>query len=79
MSNNQFKEANKVLQMNVKLFPESANVYDSYAESWWKLGNKEEAIRYYKTAISLDPHGVTGENAKKMLLEVQGNNEKKGF
>ena len=65
--------------MNVELFPESANVYDSYAESWWKLGNKEEAIKFYKIAISKDPNGVTGENAKKILEQIQGKEDKKGF
>ena len=79
LNQNKFEQANKVLQMNVQLFPESANVYDSYAESWWKLGNKEEAIRYYKMAISKDPNGVTGENAKKMLEQLQGKDDKKGF
>ena len=79
MNQNKFEQANRVLHMNVQLFPESANAYDSYAESWWKLGNKEEAIKYYKIAMSKDPNGVTGENAKKMLEQIQGKDDKKGF
>ncbi|HEX5651783.1 MAG TPA: hypothetical protein VFX58_01840 [Chitinophagaceae bacterium] len=67
-----FEQANKVLHMNVQLFPGSANVYDSYAESWWKLGNTAEAIKYYQIAIGKDPHGVTGDNARRMLAEIQG-------
>jgi tetratricopeptide (TPR) repeat protein len=79
MNQNKFEEANKVLNMNVQLFPASANVYDSYAESWLKLGNKEEAIKYYKIALSKDPDGVTGENAKKILEQIQSKDDKKGF
>jgi tetratricopeptide (TPR) repeat protein len=67
-----FEQANKVLHMNVQLFPGSANVYDSYAESWWKLGNIAEAIKYYQIAIGKDPNGVTGDNARRMLAEIQG-------
>ncbi|MBC7875447.1 MAG: hypothetical protein H7Y01_15710 [Ferruginibacter sp.] len=77
MNQNKFQEANKVLYMNVQLFPESANVYDSYAESWWKLGNKEEAVKYYKIAISKDPNGFTGDGARNMLKQLQ--EDKKGF
>jgi len=77
MNQNKFQAANKVLYMNVQLFPESANVYDSYAESWWKLGNKEEAIKYYKIAISKDPNGPTGEGSRNMLKQLL--EDKKGF
>ncbi len=77
MNQHKFQEANNVLSMNVQLFPESANVYDSYAESWWKLGNKEEAVKYYKMAISKDPNGVTGEGARNQLKLLQ--EDKKGF
>ncbi len=74
-----FEQANKVLNMNIQLFPESANAYDSYAESWLKLGNKEEAIKYYKIAISKDPKGTTGENAKKILEQLQAKDAHKGL
>ncbi|MEO6611870.1 MAG: hypothetical protein ABIT05_09875 [Chitinophagaceae bacterium] len=77
MNQNKFQEANKVLNMNVQLFPESANVYDSYAESCWKIGNKEEAIKNYKLAISKDPNGATGDNSRNMLKQLQ--EDKKGF
>lgn len=66
--------ANKVFKLNVDLFPESANVYDSYAESWMRLGKTTEAIRNYETAISKDePNGVTAENARNMIQRIKGN------
>lgn len=55
-----------------RLYPGSANAWDSFAEANWKAGNKEKAIEYYKKAISLDPDGDTGQNSKRMLKEISG-------
>ena len=60
-----------IFQLNTKLFPKSANAWDSYAEANWKAGKKEKAIEYYNKAIELDPRGVTGENARNMLKQIQ--------
>lgn len=69
----QFDIANKVLKMNIDLFPESANAFDSYAETFMKMGKKEEAIKYYQMAIAKDAlHGQTSENAKKMIKRMKG-------
>lgn len=65
------EQANKVLYMNVQLFPESANVYDSYAESFMLLGKKEEAIKYYEIAIVKDKEGVTAANAKQVIEKLK--------
>ncbi|QNL20824.1 DUF2911 domain-containing protein [Hyphobacterium sp. CCMP332] len=45
----------KVFQKNVKDYPESWNVYDSLAEAYQTKGNKKEAIKYYKKALSMAP------------------------
>jgi hypothetical protein len=76
MNQNKFKEASKLFALNVALYPNSANVYDSYAESLWKLGNIQEAVRNYRLAIEKDPNGATGENARNMIRQIE---EKKGF
>jgi tetratricopeptide (TPR) repeat protein len=69
------EDAVKIFHMNVQLFPESPNVYDSYAESLWKTGKHAEAVKFYELAISKDqPGGPTAENAKRMLEQI-----KKGF
>ncbi|MBU9935315.1 MAG: tetratricopeptide repeat protein [Ferruginibacter sp.] len=60
-----------VFQLNTRLFPKSANAWDSMAEACWKLKQKDKAIEYYNKAIELDPHGATGENARRMLKQVQ--------
>ena len=71
MGNNKFEEANHVLEINVRLYPGSANAYDSYAESLWKLGKKEDAIKNYEIAISKYPNDQAGENSRKMLKMIK--------
>jgi tetratricopeptide (TPR) repeat protein len=70
MGDNKLEEANKILSMNVQLFPESANAYDSYAESFMKMGKMEEALKYYDIAIAKDKTGAIAENSKKMIVEI---------
>jgi tetratricopeptide (TPR) repeat protein len=60
-----------VFQLNSKLFPESANAWDSLAEGYWKAGDIEKAKEYYKKAINLDPKGTTGDNARNMLKKIK--------
>jgi predicted negative regulator of RcsB-dependent stress response len=71
INQNKFDNANKVLKMNIQLFPESANVYDSYAESFMLMGKKEEALKYYEMAIAKDKDGITAENAKKQIEKIR--------
>jgi tetratricopeptide (TPR) repeat protein len=66
------EEAKNLFSMNVRLFPNSANVYDSYAECLYRMGQKEEAIKNYEIAISKDPKGDAGENSRKMLATIRG-------
>lgn len=67
MQSNDLKTANALFEINIRLFPESANAFDSYAESFMNMGQKEQAIKYYQMAIAKDKEGPTAENAKKIL------------
>lgn len=52
------KEKNKALEifkLNVYLFPESSNTYDSLGEVYEVLGNKAAAILNYKRVLELEP------------------------
>ena len=60
-----------VFEINTKLFPESANAFDSYAECLMNRGKKEEALKYYQVAIEKDKDGATAENAKKMIERIK--------
>lgn len=64
--------ASALFEMNIKLFPESANAYDSYAECQLNMGNKEAAIKYYGIAIEKDKDGATAENARKAIENIKG-------
>lgn len=76
MNQNKTELASALFELNTKLFPESANTYDSYAESLMKLGKNDDAIRYYEMAIAKDKEGVTAENSRKMIARIK---ERKGF
>src|SRR5688572_1683687 len=71
LNSKQFDAALFVFELNTKLYPKSANVWDSFAEGNWKAGKTEKAIEYYNKAIELDPNGVTGDNARQMLKQVK--------
>lgn len=74
MQGGQMEAAYFVFQLNTELFPNSANVWDSFAEVNWKSGKKDEAIQFYKKAIELDPNGEVGENARTMLKVMTSEN-----
>ena len=59
--------AKKVFKVNVMLYPESFNVYDSYAEACMKHGDLDSAITNYKKSLELNPSNA---NAEAMLLEI---------
>lgn len=49
------KEALEIFKLNVFLYPESANVYDSLAEAYAAHGERELAIKNYKRSLELNP------------------------
>ncbi|MGH7492120.1 MAG: tetratricopeptide repeat protein [bacterium] len=61
----------EVFRLNVELYPNSANGYDSLAECYWKRGDLSTAIQHYERAIALDPKGPVGMNSAQMLKEVR--------
>ncbi len=60
-----------VFEMTANLFPDSANAWDSLAEGYLQLNNKEKATEYYEKALKMDPDGPTGQNAKVMLKKIK--------
>jgi tetratricopeptide (TPR) repeat protein len=64
---NKYQEALETFKLNVELFPDSWNVYDSYGEILLKLGRKEEAVSMYKKSVALNPNN---EGGKKVLNEL---------
>jgi len=64
MNQQKYEEAIGVFKLNVKLYPNSWNVYDSLAEAYMKIGNKEHAIKTYEKSLVLNPQN---DNAMGML------------
>ena len=68
LRSNKTPEALEVFKLNVELFPDSWNVYDSYGEILLKIGRKEEAIKMYQKSVELNPKNENGKNVLKQLL-----------
>ena len=56
------KEAIEVFKLNVKLHPDSWNVYDSLGEAYAADGNKKDAIANYEKSIQLNPNNQNGKD-----------------
>lgn len=68
MNTGKLEQARDLLFINMKLYPKSANVYDSYAEACLKLGEKREALIHYKRAAQMDPYNA---NAASIAAELE--------
>ncbi|MCI0392391.1 MAG: tetratricopeptide repeat protein [Acidobacteria bacterium] len=61
-------DAIEVFKLNVEMFPNAFNTYDSLGEAYLKAGNQELAARNYRKSLELNPHNV---NAAEMLKKIQ--------
>jgi tetratricopeptide (TPR) repeat protein len=64
---NKFKEAIRILQLNVETYSQSSNVYDSLAEAYMDGGDKPQAIANYRKSLQLNPKNG---NAVQMLQKL---------
>lgn len=62
------KEALETFKINMELFPQSWNVYDSYGEALLANGQKEEAKKMYQRSIELNPGNEGGKKILEKLL-----------
>ena len=68
MQNGKIKEAIRIFQLNVEIYPASGNVYDSLAEAYMKNGDKQLAIENYEKSLKLDSANT---NAVEMLKKLK--------
>jgi hypothetical protein len=68
LSSGKMNTAKDIFKVNMILYPNSFNVYDSYAEACMKNGEKELAIANYEKSLMLNPRNT---NAVKMLEELR--------
>lgn len=65
---NDITEAINVFRINVSLFPQSANCFDSLGEAFMVAGMKEESKACYERVLELDPQHA---NAKAQLEKLK--------
>ena len=61
-------EAAAIFQINVKMYPESWNVYDSLGEAYLMKGDYSKAVDLYEKSLEINPDN---ENGRKMLKVIQ--------
>jgi CubicO group peptidase (beta-lactamase class C family) len=69
----QQKQALEIFKLNVSLFPASANTYDSLADAYEGLGNRDLAVENYKRSLALNPQN---QNAVERLRVLEPSVEK---
>ena len=61
------KDAIEIFKLNVEMYPERSNTYDSLGEAYMINGDKQLAIQNYKKALELNPkNAIAVENLKKL-------------
>src|SRR3989440_8135136 len=66
-------EAIEIFKLNVEVYPQSSNVYDSLGEGYKMNGDKELAITNYKKSLELNPKNT---NATAKLAALTGSEPK---
>lgn len=72
----QFSEAIKLFQLNMMVYPDSPNVYDSLGEAYLASGNEELALQYYQKALEFNPAMKSAQNAVETLSSKSGKGDK---
>jgi acetyl esterase/lipase len=68
LNRGQTKDAVEILKLNVELFPQAFNTYDSLAEAYAASGERDLAIKNYRKSLELNPQNT---NAVEKLKELE--------
>ncbi|MDH3494750.1 MAG: serine hydrolase [Acidobacteriota bacterium] len=63
------KDAIEVFKLNVEMYPEASNPYDSLGEAYLKDGDKINAVANYKKSLELNPANL---GAKAAIDKIEG-------
>ena len=61
------KDAIEIFKLNVEVYPDAFNPYDSLGEAYMADGRKELAIRNYKQSVELNPDNENGDRFATIL------------
>jgi tetratricopeptide (TPR) repeat protein len=68
LNQKKFEEAIDTLRLNVEMYPNSGNVYDSLGEAYMDAGQTDLAVQSYEKSLQIDPKN---ENAVAMLKKLR--------
>ncbi|WP_373517457.1 tetratricopeptide repeat protein [Pricia sp.] len=69
LGENKINEALEIFKLNVTLYPDSWNTYDSLGEAYAASGNKKLAIENYLKSLELNPEN---DNGREWLSKLKG-------
>ncbi len=75
INEDQLDKAIAIFELNVLLFPEEANNWDSLGESYYRKGDKIKALEKYKKALFLNQEMQSAQEMIKILEEEKQNND----
>ena len=61
------REAIEIFKLNVEMYPQGFNTYDSLGEAYMVDGQKELAIQNYRKSLELNPQNTAAAEALKKL------------
>ena len=73
------EQAVEIFKLNVEMFPQASNPYDSLGEAYAAAGEKELAIKNYKRSVELDPKNTGALAAIKRLEAAAVSVDTKNF
>ncbi len=68
LATGKIRDAVEIFKLNVEAYPQGFNTYDSLAEAYMKLDEREPAIANYKKSLELNPRNT---NAVEMLKRLE--------
>jgi dienelactone hydrolase len=71
----QFTQAVDVFKLNVEAHPASANAYDSLAETYLRIGEKEFAKEFYKKALKVNPDYPNAKAATEIIKKLEADSK----
>ncbi len=66
LQRNQFNKARALFSMNTINYPHSGNVFDSYGDYFFAVGDKAKAMELYRKSLQLEENAIT----RKKLLDL---------
>src|SRR5579864_865456 len=62
-----FKDAIRIMRLNIEAYPQSANAYDSLAEAYMDASDQQQAIANYQKSLQLNPKNANAATWLKKL------------